>query len=230
MRRISMGATGGETISGYSGGRRSPIGIGGAVAVHSLVVGAYLLMPKEMIHVFRESPFTTYDVPEPSPPPPAKAPPETDSRIPPRNKSQPRTVSDPIIDAYAKDGFTTKADDHTATGDPGTGTITPPILPPPTDPVLTEASIDPRALAAFQPDYPGAMIRQGMEGKVVVRVTIGPDGRVTDIERLSAADEAFWLATRRQALRKWRFRPATRDGAPVSSTKVLTVHFRLADV
>jgi protein TonB len=95
---------------------------------------------------------------------------------------------------------------------------------------MVDASIDPRVLAMFQPDYPGAMVRQGMEGKVTVRVTIGADGRVIDVERLSATDEAFWLATQRHALRKWRFRPATRDGVAVSSSKVLTVHFRLADV
>ena len=33
----------------------------------------------------------------------------------------------------------------------------------------------------------------------------------------------------RHALRKWRFRPATRDGVAVASTKVLTVRFTLND-
>jgi len=68
------------------------------------------------------------------------------------------------------------------------------------------------------------------EGHVTVRVSIGVDGRVTAVERVSASDDAFWAVTQRQALRKWRFRPATRDGAPVASTKVLTVRFRLADL
>lgn len=228
MQRISMGAAGSETISGYSGGKRSPIGIGGAVAVHALVVGAYLLMPKEMIDVFRDPPpLITYPVAD-TPPPPEQAQPETDSKPLPQPKSHPTIVEKPIIPPPPT-GFTMKGDDRTVMDGVGTGTVTQPDIPPPPQPVLTEASIDPRALAMFQPDYPGAMIRQGMEGKVVVRVTIGTDGRVIDIERLSAADEAFWIATQRQALRKWRFRPATRDGVPVSSTKVLTVHFRLAD-
>src|SRR3546814_4820066 len=67
-------------MSGYSGGRRSPIGIGGAVAVHALVFGAYLLMPKEVIDTFHSSPFTTYAVPETPPPPPEEAAPGTDSK------------------------------------------------------------------------------------------------------------------------------------------------------
>lgn len=228
MRLMTLRTAGGEAqLSGYSGGNRSPFGIGGAIAVHALVVGAYLLMPKEMIDVFRDPPpLTTYPVAD-TPPPPEQPQPESDAK--PLPHSHPTVVEKPAVPTPPT-GFATKAGDHIATGDPGTGTITPPIIPPAPEPVLAEATIDPRALAAFQPDYPGMMIRQGMEGKVVVRVTIGPDGRVTDIERLSATDEAFWLATQRHALRKWRFRPATRDGVTISSAKVLTVHFRLADV
>ncbi|WP_313809058.1 TonB family protein [Sphingobium sp.] len=228
MQLINMRAASGDSISGYSSGKRSPIGIGGAIAVHALVVGAWLLMPKEMIDVFRDPPpLMTYPVDD-TPPPPEQAPPETDSK--PQPHSHATVVEKPVIPPPST-SFMAKTDDH-PTSDPGTGSgpITPPFTPPAPDPVLADATIDPRALAAFQPDYPGAMIRQGMEGKVTVRVTIGPDGRVIDIERLSATDEAFWLATQRHALRKWRFRPATRDGVAISSSKVLTVHFRLADV
>ncbi|GAY23469.1 energy transducer TonB [Sphingobium fuliginis] len=230
MRLMTLRTAGGQAqVSGYSGGNRSSFGIGGAIAVHALVVGAYLLMPKEVVDVFRDPPpLLTYPVDD-TPPPPEQQQPENDSKPQPRTKSHPTVVDKPVVPPPPT-GFTTKADDGMAAGDSGMGTIMPPIVPPTPEPVLADATIDPRALAAFQPDYPGAMIRQGMEGKVVVRVTIGPDGRVTDIERLSAADEAFWIATQRHALRKWRFRPATRDGVPVSSTKVLTVHFRLADV
>lgn len=216
-----------EGISGYRGGRRSPIGIGGAVAVHALVAGIFLMMPKEMIRQFTETPLETYGIPETVPPPPEKPAPQTDSKVPSRPTAQP-TATEPLVKT-PDSGFTIRTDPVLEPGS-GTGTVTPPYTPPAPDPVLVDASIDPRALAMFQPDYPGAMVRQGMEGKVTVRVTIGADGRVIDIERLSTTDEAFWLATQRHALRKWRFRPATRDGVAVSSSKVLTVHFRLADV
>ena len=65
--------------------------------------------------------------------------------------------------------------------------------------------------------------------RVTVRVTINAEGRVTDIARVSATDESFWLATQRHALRKWRFRPATRDGVPVETTKTMIVRFTLTD-
>ena len=113
--------------------------------------------------------------------------------------------------------------------DTDTGILILPPPDPPREPILTEPGIDPRDLSAFQPDYPGSMVRLGKEGSVTVRVAIGADGRVTGIERLAATDEAFWLATQRHALRKWRFRPASRDGVAVSGSKVLTVHFRLTD-
>jgi protein TonB len=62
---------------------------------------------------------------------------------------------------------------------------------------------------------------------VRVRVTIGVDGRVRAVEQVSATSAAFYRATERQALRHWRFRPATLDGRPVESRLVLEVIFRL---
>ena len=66
---------------------------------------------------------------------------------------------------------------------------------------------------------------------MIVRCWGKPEARNTrtGLERLSATDEAFWIATQRHAMRKWRFRPATRDGVAVPGTKVLTVHFKLTD-
>ncbi|WP_242443407.1 energy transducer TonB [Sphingobium sp. LB126] len=228
MLRTAGGATGGEGSSGYRSGGRSPIGIGGAVAIHALAAGIFLLMPKEMIDTFKPDILRTYAVPD-DPPPPEQTPPETESKVEPQ--SHPTVVEKPVVTPPPSEaGYKVEAKPF-AGMDNGKGIeITSPVTPPMPDPVLVDASIDPRALAAFQPDYPGTMVRQGMEGKVTVRVTIAADGHVIDIERLSATDESFWLTTQRHALRKWRFRPATRDGLAVSSTKVLTVYFRLADV
>ncbi|NWK94919.1 energy transducer TonB [Sphingobium lactosutens] len=225
--RAVQTAAGGE--SRYGAGRRSPLGLGGTVAVHALLIGAFLLIPKEVIDRFAPSPpLTTTNIPIPLPPEPVVEQ-QTDPKIQTQPQEQQRpTAIDPVV--------TPPHGDPTITGTPGSGTaidpdptiIVPPVEPP-RAPVLTEPSIEPRAMAGFQPDYPGAMIRQGLEGTVTVRVTISPEGRVTDIERMSATDESFWLATQRHALRKWRFRPATRDGVAVTSSKVLAVRFTLTD-
>lgn len=227
MGVMMMHATGGQANSGYRGGSRSPVGIGGAIAVHALVVGAFLLMPKEAIAPYVPQIFIGNQIPLDPPPPPEPSGEVRDSKIPRRSVSDPQpTRTNPVVPLPGGGDVATGGE---LTGTGGGGDFILPPIDPPHQPVLVEASVDPRALAAFQPDYPGSMIRQGAEGTVTVRVSIGPDGRVTAIERLSASDDAFWLATQRHALRKWRFRAATRDGVAVGSSKVLTVHFRLTD-
>lgn len=94
-------------------------------------------------------------------------------------------------------------------------------------PVLTEAVPLPSATRDLQPPYPPQLLRTGVEGKAVVRVLIGPDGRVRQFAVIAADDPLFADATERQALRKWRFRPATRDGVPVETWKQMTVRFEI---
>jgi len=103
----------------------------------------------------------------------------------------------------------------------------PPADPPPPDPVIVDAKIDPRYRSGFQPDYPSNLRRLEREGSVTVRALVGPDGRVRDVQMVRTDDAAFWEATRRHALRKWRFKAATRDGQPVESWYTLTVRFEL---
>jgi protein TonB len=62
---------------------------------------------------------------------------------------------------------------------------------------------------------------------VRLRLTIGADGRVKAVRRLAASSDAFWSATERHARARWRFRPATLDGRPIESSKVMTVFFRI---
>jgi protein TonB len=50
---------------------------------------------------------------------------------------------------------------------------------------------------------------------------------VKALEAVRAAAPAFLEATRRQALVKWRFLPATRGGLPVESWREMTVRFEL---
>jgi protein TonB len=233
MRQGAMQRLNGNAGSGpsrYGAGRRSPLGLGGTVAVHALLVGAFLLIPRQVIDVFTPAPpITTYPVPADPPPPEPTVEKPVGQKVPARpERSEKPTVADPLVTLPKGDPPLTGTPDDGVRLDPGPTIALPPVDPP-REPVVIDASIDPRARAAFQPDYPGTMIRQGVEGAVTVRMGIGADGRVTDIEKISATDESFWLATRRHALREWRFRPATRDGVPIASTRVLTVRFTLTD-
>ncbi len=112
---------------------------------------------------------------------------------------------------------------------PGTGTqiLKPPVTPP--KPVIIGPSYDQRYANALQPPYPAAEIRAGNAGRVVLRVLIGTDGRVKQVERISAASDAFFAAAEKQALTKWRFKPATSDGVAIEQWKVMSLRFELQD-
>lgn len=94
-------------------------------------------------------------------------------------------------------------------------------------PVEVAAAFDPRFAAQVQPPYPAWLERAEIEGKVSVRLQVGTDGRVTAVELLSTSHPDFFPVTREQALRKWRFKPATRDGVPVVSWVTKTVRFEV---
>jgi len=101
------------------------------------------------------------------------------------------------------------------------------IIDPVPVPVWINASSDPRFDRDRQPPYPPALERMEVEGSVTVRVQIGTDGRVTAVELVTADDPGFFTATRDWALKRWRFKPATRDGMAVVTWLTRTVHFRI---
>lgn len=108
----------------------------------------------------------------------------------------------------------------------GGGTIfeNPPIR---IEPIFKGAVIHPQYRSNLQPEYPPGLIRQEIEGSVTLRVLVGTDGRVKAIEPVRFDDEDFLKVTRVQALRKWRFLPATRDGVAVESWREMTVRFQI---
>ena len=192
--------------------------------MHAAAIGA-LAMSKMEIPVKVFVPITLRDVkidpPPPENPPEPRAEPLPKSRIdhvPPRVPTITRksdVVLDPLPNLKIVDPL------------PGTADTTPVDPPRPLpDPVRRAARIDPAS--RLQPPYPASEERLGNEGSVTVRLVIGPDGRVREVEKIRATSDAFWAATERHALRHWRFRPATIDGKPVESRELMTVKFQLA--
>lgn len=98
---------------------------------------------------------------------------------------------------------------------------------PPPQPKLVFAELDPRYAGAFQPDYPASEQRREIEGVAKVRVLIGADGRVKAVELVSTDSPGFFAETKRRALAKWRFTPATRGGVAEESWKTMTVRFEI---
>lgn len=101
----------------------------------------------------------------------------------------------------------------------------PPVAPP--APKLVLAELDGRFANVFQPDYPASEQRREIEGSAKVKVLIGTDGRVKAVELISTDSPGFFEETKRRALAKWRFKPATRGGVPEESWKVMSVRFQI---
>lgn len=116
-------------------------------------------------------------------------------------------------------------------GDLGGGDIGGDLAPisPVDPPVEIGARINMRNPSDLQPSYPLDLIRLGVEGSVTVRVLVGTNGRVKSVEAVRVANQGFLTVTREQALRKWRFSPATRDGVAIESWREMTVRFQLPD-
>ncbi len=204
-----------------------------AVAINGGVLAALLLAPPMKVFGPSKDPFELINV-KPPPPPPLPDPQPVVQRDPPP-KAQP-IAPDPLVDVL-KPRTTVDIDTRPFTPGPvgrdngvaqGTGTgvaIDPPVTPP----LIIDPEIDPRYLRDFQPDYPPAEQRAERSGTVTVRVLIGIDGRVRAIEPITATSDDFFAATRRTALARWRFRPATRDGVPFEKWRTMRVTFRFVD-
>lgn len=75
------------------------------------------------------------------------------------------------------------------------------------------------------PRYPVSALRRGETGEVRVRITVGADGRPSDVsvERSSGSRDLDRAAL--SAARAWRFTPARRDGVAVDDTVIVPIAF-----
>ncbi|HST21590.1 MAG TPA: TonB family protein, partial [Blastocatellia bacterium] len=105
-----------------------------------------------------------------------------------------------------------------------------PDLPPP--PAATAAARKPSAttvrgepVSRTQPAYPQLAKSTGQSGMVIVEVTISEKGDVVSARATSGPSLLRDAAI--SAARRWKFKPSTRDGKPVSSVSTLSFNFKL---
>jgi periplasmic protein TonB len=210
--------------------RPSPVSLGTALGVNALMIAGIIFAAPQIVANASDGP-TIVEFIKQTPPKvePATDKPKSDTAtlakrptLPPSPPTQQKSENDVL-------GKSTLI----------AGPIVPPILPgggegviierPPLiiEPLFKAATLNPRYRADLQPEYPPGLIRQEVEGAVTLRVLVGTDGRVKATEVVRFDDEGFLKVTREQALRKWRFLPATRDGQPVESWREMTVRFQI---
>ncbi|WP_066726809.1 energy transducer TonB [Sphingomonas pituitosa] len=207
------------------------VSFGAALAINGAIVAGLIFSAPQFMPKPQPKPFEGKNIPLPPPPvEPIKLQPKPEKVVTP---TQPLpTIPDPVI-AQPTDN---RIEATNVIADPPAPFIKPaetgPSVvadPPKAVLALIGATTDPRYAQDFQPEYPSQEMRAQRDGLVTLRVLIGTDGRVKAVEQVSASSDAFFAVTKRQALGKWRFRPATRGGVAEESWKTMTVRFRIED-
>lgn len=207
--------------------KQKPLGMAAAIALNGSIIAAIMLSP--MVVGPRENPTITEgrNILQPKPLPP----PDPKTKIEPRPLPDIYTPPPPFPSATPDNSIRTTTDlppanpgfvDGNGTGEfPGVPESIEKLPPP----IFKAAIRDPRFAKAFQPDYPPSMLRREIEGSATIRVLVGPDGRVRQAAVVSATHPEFGQAAVKQALKAWRFKPATRGGTPVEDWVTLPVSF-----
>jgi TonB family protein len=82
----------------------------------------------------------------------------------------------------------------------------------------------PGPLRKIDPKYPPTLINEHVEGEVVLYAVIRRDGSVDSIQLVRGIDDQL-DANAMQALSQWKFRPATKEGAPIELEAIVHIPF-----
>lgn len=104
-----------------------------------------------------------------------------------------------------------------------------PATPPPATAAQTTATAAdrsmPEPLSTPAPRYPPEALRMRAGGTVRVRVTVAADGGVDRLDLAEGSGNRHLDRAALEAVRRWRFQPATRGGQPVAAEVVVPIEF-----
>ena len=137
------------------------------------------------------------------------------------------TAEEPLIDIAPE------------TAGPTITTVTP--QPPQNPPIVTRQTLTSPAATPDRaatiipethtsPPYPTLARRLGAQGKVMMRLTVQPDGTVGKAEVVtSSGRQDLDQAASQWITGHWTYRPAIRDGAPAAAQVMAAIQFSLSD-
>ncbi len=103
-------------------------------------------------------------------------------------------------------------------GDPGTGLVSgADVIPAGPDSTVHN----------IPPAYPEAAAMLHEQGRVLLLVHVAPDGSAAAVDVMESSGYLLLDRAARDAVAKWRFRPAMADGAPVESQMPIEINFDL---
>jgi TonB family protein len=82
-------------------------------------------------------------------------------------------------------------------------------------------------LRAAKPPYPPQAVHAGIEGVVLLSVTIESSGTASDVNIAASSGHRDLDAAAARAVKRWTFQPATHEGRNVASVETVLVRFKL---
>jgi protein TonB len=141
---------------------------------------------------------------------------------------KPRAASG-MADADEREREAARMEEEQAQLEPPPGVETPPeeIAPDaPVAPLAAGTSPEPIPAQSPPPEYPRRALRRGIEGTVLVRAEVGPDGVPVSVSIVQGSRSRELDRAAVDAVRRWRFRPGQADGRPVAGSVVVPIEFR----
>ena len=92
-------------------------------------------------------------------------------------------------------------------------------------PVFAQTKLEPPVpVRTVPPEYPDELRRDGVSGLVMVKCSIDAQGNVSEAEVEKSSNAAFEKPAV-AAVKKWKFKPAKQDGAPVAIKVSIPIKF-----
>jgi protein TonB len=91
----------------------------------------------------------------------------------------------------------------------------------------SEVDTMPKIIRQANVTYPTAAKRSNVEGKVVIRVLIGTNGKAEKMEIAESEPEGIFDEAALKSLKYWQFRPGIKNGELVSTWVKIPLSFKL---
>jgi periplasmic protein TonB len=203
------------------------IGASITIALHALAVAALLSYEPARSALLAAAPvMVRLIVParvEPQPEPPVEIPPPPKPR--PRVTAQPKPEPLPVLTVPLE------------VPAPSPIMVPPPPPPPEPEPVVAAPPappvvVTPPIFAADyldnpEPRYPTLSLRNGEQGRVLLRVLVNPAGSADEVRIHTSSGHPRLDEAARDTVRRWRFVPAKRGDQPLAAWVLIPISFRL---
>ena len=92
---------------------------------------------------------------------------------------------------------------------------------------MNEVDQPPRAIRVFPPQYPFLAKRDGIEGRVVLRIVVDTEGNAKEAEVDKAEPEGVFDDAALKVVERYKFRPAMKGGKPVNCIVKIPIVFQM---